>query len=384
MSRDQRGKASHEEGERKLVTTPISRRRRGEQWASGRRGARTVLARRLSSQSSARSRLGGGGCDGRAVGGRRPPARSGLRSRSRRPLLRRAGSAGPPGRTAGRIFLHLVETAGLAARGAGAYAAGAAHMTAAGAVSALCATGHGPPACASASLGVFVVSGDIRGNGPVPPLRGAAGPRPWASNAFLRRELHGLSLHHRAGDVPPGDPRVAGQEPRAARPRHRRGRRRHSRRHHRRHGRDGNVRHHHPRGVRRHAAPRRRAPHLRDDHGARDRARRPEHEHPGVHAAHYRLGLHHQPLRQRRAQAGSAAGRGRRQGVRRHQHHRARRRLRPQRHQDDRAVERGEAGLRHERREGLCQRPQGVREVGSPRAATAPSSRPTPRRATRA
>ncbi len=50
----------------------------------------------------------------------------------------------------------------------------------------------------------------------------------------------------------------------------------------------------------------------------------------------------------------------------------------------DRAVGRGEAGLRPERREGLRLRPQGVREVGRRRAATAPSSRPTPPRATRA
>ena len=48
---------------------------------------------------------------------------------------------------------------------------------------------------------------------------------------------------------------------------------------------------------------------------------------PGLHAAHHRLVVHHQPVRHRRAQAGSAPGRGRRQGVRRHQHHRARRRL---------------------------------------------------------
>ncbi len=81
----------------------------------------------------------------------------------------------------------------------------------------------------------------------------------------------------------------------------------------------------------------------------------------------------------RRAEAGSAAGRGRRQGVRRHQHHRARRRLRPRRHQDDRAVERGEAGLRHERREGLRQRSQGVREVGPPERPLHPrQDRPRP------
>ncbi len=73
-----------------------------------------------------------------------------------------------------------------------------------------------------------------------------------------------------------------------------------------------------------------------------------------------------QPLRHRRAEAGGAPGRGRRQGVRRHQHDRARRRLRPRRHQDDRPVGRGQAGLRHERREGLRLGPQGVREVGRP------------------
>ena len=175
---------------------------------------------------------------------------------------------------------------------------------------------------------------------------------PWGSSSFpgavsspsLRRELHGLPLHHRAGDVPSGHPRVAGQEPRAARPRHRRGRGRHPGRHHRRHGRDGHVRHHHPGGVRRHAAPRRRAPHLRDDHHPRDRPRRPQHEHARLHAAHHRLVVHHQPVRHRRAEAGSAPGRGRRQGVRRHQHHGARRRHRPLRHQDHRPVERGEAG----------------------------------------
>ncbi len=152
-----------------------------------------------------------------------------------------------------------------------------------------------------------------------------------------------------------------------------------SRRHHRRHGRDGHVRHDHPGGVRRHAASGRRAPHLRDDHRARDRARRPLHEHAGLHAAHHRLGLHRQPLWHRRAQAGAPPGRGRRQGVRRHQHHRARRRLRPRRHQDHRAVERGEAGLRHERREGLRLRPQGVREVGRPeRPLHARQDRPRP------
>ena len=61
---------------------------------------------------------------------------------------------------------------------------------------------------------------------------------------------------------------------------------------------------------------------------------------PGLHAAHHRLVLHHQPLRHRGAQAGSPARRRRRQGLRRHQHHRTGRRLRPRRHQDHRPVER--------------------------------------------
>jgi acyl-CoA dehydrogenase len=69
----------------------------------------------------------------------------------------------------------------------------------------------------------------------------------------------------------------------------------------------------------------------------------------------------------------------RRARLRRHQHDRARRRLRPRRDQDHRAVERGEAGLRHERREGLRQRPQGVREVGRPeRPLHARQDRPEP------
>ena len=124
--------------------------------------------------------------------------------------------------------------------------------------------GHEPPASArGASWGHFCFQGPARRAS-----KRAAGTR------SHEEEPHGLQVHDRTEALPPGHPRMADQEPRAARPRHRRGRGRHPRRHHRRHGRAGHLRRHHPRGVRRHAAARRRAPHVRHDHDARDRARR--------------------------------------------------------------------------------------------------------------